>query len=131
MAAVMPVVHAFIPFLCEGAPLFAEMSYSLDDPYAVTCDFGAQGVWVFARDLLSDGFTTGSSGDGDVRVNVTGNLFRLCLGDPYANFAILVGPRRPAEHFLHATYEHVPLGGEMHLLDFSWLTSAESPPTPQ
>jgi len=126
----MPAVHASVPLLCEGVTLFAELSYSLDDPYAVTCDFGAQGVWVFARDLLSDGFTHGSSGDGDVRVDVTGNLFRLHLGDPYAKSAILVGPRRPAQQFLHATYQHVPRGSEVDLLDFSWLTSTQSPPAP-
>ena len=115
----MLVIERSVPLACQGMNLFARLRYSTADPLAVACDFGAQGVWVFARDLLQDGIASGQAGIGDVRVDATGNLFRLHLGDHHVGAVTLVGPQLPVRRFLLRTYMEVPRGDEVEFLDFS------------
>lgn len=54
-------------------PLSATLRFRSCDPYALTVCFRGAGEaveWVFARDLLAEAISKGSSGEGDVRVRL-------------------------------------------------------------
>jgi hypothetical protein len=55
----------------DSLPVRAALSYDLSDPYAIhavlTAPLSPQVVWVFARELLTDGML-GAAGLGDVRI---------------------------------------------------------------
>lgn len=110
-------------------PVRADLRYETDDPWAVRVAFhigdGASRAgeavveWIFARQLLVDGFT-GPVGDGDVRVwPAYANadfVINLAMASPSGS-AVFEIDREPLVQFLHQTYLAVPTGSEEHVID--------------
>lgn len=103
-------------------PLVAGLSYSKDDPYAVTVAFHV-GLdepveWTFGRELLSLG-TTGAAGEGDVKIwpsvnsrgGFQGVVVNVEISSPHGE-ASFEAPVRDVISFLQDTYEVVPEGRE-------------------
>ncbi|PWJ02387.1 SsgA family sporulation/cell division regulator [Streptomyces sp. NWU49] len=99
------------------------LSYDSRDPYAVHVDFHtglhAPVTWLFARELLAQG-TFGPCGQGDVRIWPVGAGARrmLCIAlDAPDGQALLQAPSAVVERWLQRTYQLVPPGHEMRLID--------------
>jgi hypothetical protein len=100
----------------------ATLSYSVDEPYAVTTLFRTSDgdvAWVFGRDLLEDGMTS-PVGEGDVAVwpsTATGDrIICLSLASPSGS-ALLEADLMAVRRFLDDSYRLVPLGSESSMLD--------------
>jgi Streptomyces sporulation and cell division protein, SsgA len=103
-------------------PLLARLSYSREDPYALSVAFQVgldQPVdWVFARDLLATGIE-GREGLGDVTVwpsaesesGLPGGVLHIELSSPLGH-AHFEAPARKISDFLRRTYQVVPAGEE-------------------
>lgn len=103
-------------------PLMAGLSYSKDDPYAVSIGFhvGLEEPveWTFARDLLSQG-TAGAAGEGDVKIwpsvdsrgGFQGVVANIEISSPHGEASFEV-PVRDVADFLQRTYDLVPEGKE-------------------
>jgi hypothetical protein len=108
-------------------PLVARLSYSREDPYALSIAFEA-GLdepvkWIFARDLLSMGIR-GREGLGDVTVwpsagsedGVPGSALHIELSSPLGH-AHFEAPAGEISDFLRRTYQIVPAGEESEHID--------------
>jgi hypothetical protein len=112
----MATITATIPVLCDGVRLSAQFSYSSGDPYAITANFHDQGIWVFARDLITEALMDQSAGLGDVRVDATERFVCFSVGDPLAERVVVIGMRGAVERFLRDTHDNVPAGSEHKFL---------------
>lgn len=108
-------------------PLMAGLSYSKDDPYAVSIGFHV-GLdepveWTFARDLLSMG-TEAAAGEGDVKIwpsvdsraGFQGIVANIEISSPHGE-ASFEAPVLDVIDFLRRTYEIVPEGKESEYVD--------------
>jgi len=104
-------------------PLAAALRYETADPLAVEFVFppevsldGAEVTWAFSRELLTEGLR-GSAGEGDIHVRPCGQ--QRTVIEFYAEGDVAVLEFRTAELalFLQYTYDMVPAGSEMALLD--------------
>ncbi|QMU77083.1 SsgA family sporulation/cell division regulator [Streptacidiphilus sp. PB12-B1b] len=115
----------------------AWLSYAPNNPFCVRARFpgmltadGADAVWEFSRDLLTEGLTR-TSGEGDVQVSPVGRdrtAIRLRTAQARAE---LVGATEPLRTFLQASYALVPFGRERLDLDWDRLLAAGSAADPQ
>ncbi|MQA12641.1 MAG: SsgA family sporulation/cell division regulator [Pseudonocardiaceae bacterium] len=106
-----------------AAPVVTRWSYSSADPYAVKVAIQGRGKrwveWIMARDLLVAGLS-GPNGIGDVRVRPERThdwdvvLIEICSPDGQA---LLEVDLDLMQHFVDATLEAVPLGGESAAVD--------------
>lgn len=108
-------------------PLAARLSYSSEDPYALSVAFDV-GLdkpveWTFARDLLAMGIE-GRAGLGDVTVwpsarsqrAAPGSVLHIELSSPYGQ-AHFEAPAMEIWEFLRRTYQIVPVGRETGHID--------------
>jgi hypothetical protein len=113
------VAHDMFALLHEAAaPVVTRWTYCSDDPFAVTIEIQTRGNrfvdWTLARDLLVEGLE-GPAGIGDVRVRPASmgewdvTLIEICSPDGHA---VLEVDRDLLRHFVQATIDLVPLGGE-------------------
>ncbi|MFJ2862874.1 SsgA family sporulation/cell division regulator [Kitasatospora sp. NPDC087314] len=98
--------------------IVVDLEYDPGDPYALRFTFHLPGdepvTWVFARELLLDGFSR-PSGEGDVHIHpVGGELAEVCvvLHSPDGD-ALLRAPVPPLIAFLTRTDRLVPMGQEI------------------
>ncbi|MCW2715311.1 MAG: sporulation and cell division protein SsgA [Frankiales bacterium] len=111
-------------------PVRADLRYQTDDPWAIRVAFHvndtsdgrpAESVveWIFARQLLVDGFT-GPVGDGDVRVwpaySGLDFVINLAMASPSGS-AVFEVDRDPLVEFLQQTHVVVPSGAEENVVD--------------
>ena len=100
-----------------GVPCRAELTYSKEDPFAVSMHFyqtPEKHSWVFARDLLWEGLSC-YSGLGDVVVEPTGeNELVINLSSPNGTASVLADKLSIAE-FLQGTAALVPYGQESEM----------------
>lgn len=110
-------------------PVDARVSYSAEDPYAVsltfmTSDDPAEGIcWTFARQLLTDG-ATHAVGEGDVQVHPRRisdhmgerSVVVLSMSSPNGA-ATFEAAMHDVVEFLADTYEIVPTGAESAHVD--------------
>lgn len=104
-----------VPETRDGPRLAVTLTYSAQDPYAVTLAFHV-GLkepveWTFARDLLTRGLKAGT-GDADVKVwPGNGDVLNVCLASPngQAHFEF---PSRRVGRFLGQASRLVPEGSE-------------------
>ncbi len=99
------------------------LSYSEHRPWQVSAAFDAAdtsdnspAVWVFARDLLTQGLF-GQAGHGDVRVRPTGQHIAIEFHDG-PDYALITVQRAALAQFLDSTYTVVPLGDESRRMDW-------------
>ncbi len=89
------------------------LSYTADDPHAITVRFPGGPVWQFGRDLLAQGLFT-MSGYGDVRIGP--HLTLTCMveihlaGDGCTGVFLADAPT--LDRFLDDTLRLVPMGSE-------------------
>lgn len=104
-----------------GVPLPAEWVYDTADPYAVELlifDTETEHSWVFARDLLDVGMSSGTAmGIGDVRIwTCAADLLHIVLDSPFGH-AKLTLDHGDAVDFIVATYDQVEEGEEEDFID--------------
>lgn len=110
-------------------PIVCELSYSPQDPYAVTLIFDAESErpvrWVFARELLTEGLTV-KVGHGDVSVwpehEPDGRSMVWVEVGNARQKALFEMPALPVAQWLAGTYALVPRGQEMVGVDWDELT---------
>jgi Streptomyces sporulation and cell division protein, SsgA len=106
-----------------AVPLVASLSYSGDDPYAVSMAFhvGTDDPveWIFARGLLAEGMER-PAGEGDVHAwpspGNDGDTLNIALSSPFGE-ALFEAPAVAVAAFLRRTYEAVPPGYEGDFVD--------------
>jgi len=104
------------------------LSYSIEEPYAVTLVFDCRGArpitWVFARDLLVAGLVA-AAGEGDVRIWPAERsdpiFFELRSPTGHAVFA---ADRKSLRRFLAQTEKLVPRGGEPAVMSMDYHLAA-------
>lgn len=104
-------------------PLVASLSYTADDPYAISMAFHVGTdepvEWIFARELLASGLQ-GPSGEGDVRIwpaaEIDCEVIILALSSPFGE-ALFEVPRSDAAAFLARSYRVIPVGAESGFVD--------------
>jgi hypothetical protein len=104
-------------------PLVADISYTADDPYAISVAFHVADdepvEWIFARELFTVGIVR-RVGDGDVTVwpdhGTEERTLGLRLASPFGQATFEI-PLTPVADFLHRTYEIVPAGHEADFVD--------------
>jgi hypothetical protein len=102
------------------ADLEAELRYDPSDPLAVSLAIGTECgepvVWVFGRELLSDGVKD-CAGEGDITIEPASDIdsreLRITLATDC--LATMLAPRDEIVEFLVETYTVVPSGSE-----FDW-----------
>jgi hypothetical protein len=105
------------------AEIEAELRYDSSDPLAVSLAIGIECVepvvWVFGRDLLSDGVTH-ACGLGDITVEPASDLdsrdIRITLATD--RLATMIAARDKVVEFLVETFTVVPSGCELDYIDF-------------
>lgn len=111
-------------------PLPAELRYAVTDPYAVRLSLGPSTgpsvTWVFARELLADGFRR-PTGSGDVLVlpgsEQNSRSIRIVLSNS-AGTALVDLPAAGVVSFLRETFILVPCGAESDHLDLDGAITA-------
>jgi sporulation and cell division protein SsgA len=108
-------------------PLVARLSYSHEDPYALSITFEVgpdkSVEWICARDLLAMGIE-GREGLGDVTVwpsadsegGTPGSVLHIELSSPFGQ-AHFEAPASEISDFLRRTYQTVPAGEEGRHID--------------
>lgn len=107
----------------EAVTLPVVLRFGVDDPYAVTIAFGADGEgaadvqWVFARELLLDGLL-GPTGQGDVRIwpAAEGGTTCIALSSPDGR-ALLEARTADLRAFTDRSLAVVARGAESGCLD--------------
>lgn len=114
-------LHLVVPD-AGTVPLRVTLSYTTEDPFAVTAAFAGDGLtieWVFARDLLIGGLD-GPTGEGDVHVwpswGSGRDLVLLSLTSPDGH-AVLEADATDLRGFLQRTLDLVPEGTESAHVD--------------
>ena len=99
------------------------LAYSVEDPFAVSATFHSSAgdvTWVFARELLSQGFGE-PAGTGDIVIAPlsygTAKTIRMELNSPSGQ-AVMHAPREGIEEFLAASEALLPTGHEWVHLNF-------------
>ncbi|MER7190799.1 SsgA family sporulation/cell division regulator [Streptomyces flaveolus] len=111
-------------------PLPAELHYRIADPYAVRLSLGPSTgppvTWVFARELLADGFRR-PTGSGDVlvlpRYGQKPHSIRIVLSN-FAGTALVDLAATGVASFLRETFTSVPGGTEGDHLDLDGAITA-------
>lgn len=106
------------------ADLLTILTYTKDDPYAVTISFRSNFgdvVWHASREVLRQG-THGHAGEGDLRVHLreNGAEFVIDLSSPDGKQEVAYSTR-DLSNFLFRTYQLVPDGTESKHLDLDAL----------
>jgi hypothetical protein len=111
-------------------PLPAELRYGITDPYTVRLSFGPSTgppvTWVFARELLAEGFRR-PTGSGDVLVlpghGRNPHSIRIVLSN-FAGTALVDLPAAGVASFVRETFTLVPCGAESDHLDLDGAITA-------
>lgn len=119
---VQEVVMQVVVDHANRVSLPATLTYSLDDPFAVSVTFRTGDgdiTWTFARDLLERGMTE-SAGEGDINVRPghpsRGPVVMLTLSSP-SGAAQIEAPRHEIADFVAETYRVCPADSEWMYLD--------------